>query len=68
MPRSHAPYPAQFRQQMVELVHAGRTPVELAREFNCSAQAIRNWTTVGVCVAGATPPVDKSASELIDPS
>ena len=43
MPRSHAPYPAQFRQQMVELVHAGRTPVELAREFNCSAQAIRNW-------------------------
>jgi transposase len=28
---------------MVELVHAGRAPVELAREFDCSAQAIRNW-------------------------
>ncbi len=25
-----------------------------------------NLTTVGVCVACATPPVDKSASELID--
>ena len=43
MPRSHPPYPAEFRKQMVELVRAGRTPVELAREFGCSAQAIRNW-------------------------
>ena len=43
MARTHPPYPAEFRQQMVELVHAGRAPVELAREFDCSAQAIRNW-------------------------
>ena len=43
MPRSHPPYPAEFRKQMVELVRAGRTPVELARKFGCSAQAIRNW-------------------------
>ena len=43
MPRSHPPYPAEFRQQMVELARTGRTPVELAREFDCSAQAIRNW-------------------------
>ena len=28
---------------MVELVRAGRTPGELAREFECSAQAVRNW-------------------------
>ena len=28
---------------MVELVQAGRTPGELAREYECSAQAIRNW-------------------------
>ena len=27
----------------VELVRAGRTPGELAREFECSASAIRNW-------------------------
>lgn len=43
MPRNHPPYSAEFRQQMVELARTGRTPVELAREFECSAQAIRNW-------------------------
>ena len=39
-PRSYAP---EFRGQMVELVRAGRTPEQLAKEFEPSAQAIRNW-------------------------
>jgi transposase len=43
MPKSRPPYPAEFRRQMVELVRAGRTPEELAQEFEPSAQAIRNW-------------------------
>lgn len=43
MPRHRAPYPDEFRHQMVELVRAGRTPEELAREFEPTAQAIRNW-------------------------
>src|SRR5215207_11275531 len=43
MSRSHPPYPPEFRQQMVELVRAGRTPNELAREFGLTAQSIRNW-------------------------
>ena len=43
MPKSRPPYPAAFRQQMVELVRSGRTPGELAREFEPSAEAIRNW-------------------------
>ena len=43
MPKSHAPYPPEYRQQMVELVRAGRTPEELSQEFEPSAQAIRNW-------------------------
>ena len=43
MTRTHAPYPPEFRRQMVELVRAGRTPDELAREFEPSAEAIRNW-------------------------
>jgi len=34
------PYPAEFRQQMIELVRAGRTPEELSREFEPSAQTI----------------------------
>jgi transposase len=43
MPKTHAPYPPEYRQQVVELVRAGRTPGELARELEVSAQAIRNW-------------------------
>ena len=33
MPTPKPPYPAAFRQQIVELVHTGRSPSELAREF-----------------------------------
>jgi len=43
MPKNHRPYPLAFRRQMIELVRRGRTPEELAREFEPSAQAIRNW-------------------------
>ena len=43
MPRSHAPYPVAFRQQMVDLVRSGRSPEALAKEFEPTAQAIRNW-------------------------
>ena len=43
MPRSHASYPAAFRQQMVDLVSAGRSPESLSKELEPTAQAIRNW-------------------------
>lgn len=43
MPRRHTPYAPEFRRQMVELVRAGRTPEELAREFEPSPESIRNW-------------------------
>ncbi len=43
MPGTHSPYPPEFRRQMVELVRAGRSPEMLAREFEPSAGAIRNW-------------------------
>ena len=43
MSKTRPPYAAEFRQQMVELVRAGRSPEELGREFEPSAQAIRNW-------------------------
>lgn len=43
MPKSRKPYPPEFRQQMVELVRAGRTPEELSREFEPTAQSISNW-------------------------
>jgi len=43
MAKRRKPYPPEFRQQMVELVRAGRTPESLAREFEATAENIRNW-------------------------
>ena len=43
MPKSHPPDPEEFRQQILELIRAGRTPDELAAEFEPTAQTIRNW-------------------------
>jgi len=43
MPHTRPPYAPEFRRQMVELVRTGRDPADLAREFEPSAQAIRNW-------------------------
>jgi transposase len=43
MPKTRPPYAPEFRRQLVELVRAGRDPADLAREFEPSAQAIRNW-------------------------
>jgi len=43
MPKSHPPYPPEFRRRMVELVRAGRTPEALAKEFEPTAQSIHNW-------------------------
>src|SRR5713101_8602419 len=43
MPTSHRLYPPEFRQRIVELVRKGRTPEELGRQFEPSAQCIRNW-------------------------
>ena len=45
MPKSHKPYPEELRRKLVALVREGRTPEELSRQFEPSAQAIRNWVT-----------------------
>src|ERR1700734_1090071 len=43
MPRYQTAYPPEFRRQMVDLVRSGRTPEELAREFEPTAQSISTW-------------------------
>ena len=43
MSRTRQGYPPEFRRQLVELVHAGHSPAELSREFEPTAQSIRNW-------------------------
>jgi len=56
MPKSRPPYPAEFRQQIIELARAGRTPTELSREFDCSAQTIINWVAQAAIDAGKPLP------------
>ena len=43
MSKPKPPYPAQFRQQMIELARVGRTPAQLSCEFGPTALSIANW-------------------------
>lgn len=43
MPKTRPPCSPELRRQMVGLVHAGRDPDDLAKEFEPTAQSIRNW-------------------------
>jgi transposase len=43
MGKTRGPYPAEFRQQIVELVRTGRKPIDLAKEFEPSLGSIRAW-------------------------
>jgi transposase len=43
MPKTRVPYSPEFRRQMVDLARSGRDPDDLAREFEPTAQSIRNW-------------------------
>jgi len=45
MARGKKTYRAELRRRMVELVQAGRSPEERGKEFEPSANAIRNWAT-----------------------
>ena len=40
---SQRKYPADYRRQLVELFRSGRSAESLAKEFEVSAQTIRNW-------------------------
>jgi transposase len=43
MGKSRPPYPPEFKRQIVELHRAGRSIPDLAREFEPSDVAIREW-------------------------
>ena len=55
MPKSRLPYPAEFRQQILELVRTGRTPEQLEKQFEPRAQTIRNWIQQADRDAGKRP-------------
>jgi transposase len=51
------PYPAEFKQQMVELYRSGRTAGPLAKEFEPSKVTIRHWITQADANEGHRPDV-----------
>ena len=72
MGKMRKPYLPEFRQQMVELVRAGRSPESLAREFEPTAKSLRNWvkkadhndTASRSPPVRGSPPVSCSSSDL----
>ena len=51
------PYPAEFKQQIVELYRSGRTPGQLAKEFEPTEVTIRHWITQADADEGHRPDV-----------
>ena len=43
MPRTHQPYPPEYRRRIIELARAGRRITKLAHEFEPTADTIRQW-------------------------
>ena len=70
MPKRHrGPYPPEFRARLIELVRAGRTPESLAKDFEPTAQAIRNWVRQADLDAGSrTDGVTTDEREELAPS
>ncbi|MFE9927068.1 transposase [Streptomyces sp. NPDC005774] len=54
-PRTRPAYPPEFRRQIVELVRSGRSPEELAKESEPSAQTIRTWANQDRMDTGERP-------------
>ncbi len=52
-------YPAEFRQQMVELVALGNCPKQLSKEFGCHYTSIQTW-----CRAAGVPIRSNQANAL----
>ena len=52
MAKTRRAYAPEFRRLMVDLVRAGRSPEELAGEFEPTAQSIRSWVSQSARNAG----------------
>lgn len=71
-------YPAEFRQQMVELVALGRCPKQLSKEFGCHYTSIQAWcraagvqyrpdqATATASVSSGTPLNSNERQELME--
>ena len=43
MGKTRLPYPPEYKEQILSQLRQGRTPGELAKEYEPSTQTIRNW-------------------------
>lgn len=68
MPKIRPPYAPEFRQQMVDLVRAGRDAQDLAHEFEPSAQAIRSWVAEADCRDGRRDPKPAATDATLMPA
>jgi transposase len=48
-------YPPEYKARIVELVRAGRVPLDLAKEFDVAVQSIRNWVKQADIDGGQRP-------------
>jgi transposase len=64
MPKSRPPYPAEFRQQMIELARAGKSPAQLSKEFGVTAQTVSNWVAQAARDAGKPLPGKEGLSSV----
>ena len=46
------PYAPEYRRRLIELVRQGRSPESLAKDFEPTAQTIRNWAKQALGPAG----------------
>ena len=64
MPKSHPPYPAEFRARAVELVRtSGKSILEIARELGISGEGLRNWVRQADADAGRGRPGELTTDE-----
>lgn len=65
MNQKRGTYAPEFRQQMVELVQAGRKVSELAREFGCHETSITGWVRQAHAdqIGGAKPDAPLTTAE-----
>ncbi len=64
MPKSHPPYPPQFRAEAVELARtSGKSIPTIARELGISDQALRDWVKQAGIDAGRGRPGELTTEE-----